>query len=75
VPGADGDHSPTVDEADFIVWKSNFGLSVGSTTAQTSIVAVPEPATPYLFLMAVLAFTRTATQTRRCSVLPSLPAF
>jgi hypothetical protein len=74
VPMADGDHSLTIDAADFNIWKTSFGRSAGSS-AQATSVAVPEPATPYLVMIAVLAVARTATQTRRRSLLPSLPSF
>jgi hypothetical protein len=53
---ADGDWSGEVDEGDYNVWRSNFGLQTAASTSAPAFV--PEPATLTPLILAVLVFLR-----------------
>lgn len=50
---ADGDGSGTIDAADYVVWKENFGMTSGGVGSAAG--AVPEPATSWIALCALLS--------------------
>jgi hypothetical protein len=54
---ADGDGSGTIDDADYGLWRATFGKLTGSgaTTAHSSSIAVPEPASGLLLLFVTAA--------------------
>jgi hypothetical protein len=59
--GADGNGDGTIDEADYAVWRSHFGQSASESLAAVaarSDIAVPEPSTGLLILLAVCLVPR-----------------
>ena len=51
--GADGDGDGTIDDEDYLVWRSHFGQSASESRAAASDIAVPEPGTASLLILAV----------------------
>ena len=62
---ADATHDGRVDDADYALWKANFGATAGAISAGSAALntAVPEPATLGVLLMGLIAAARSTCRT------------